>query len=917
MKRILINSVLAGLGLIGVFYWIGPETSGSVDYNADVKPILNKHCIGCHGGVKKAGNISFLFEEEMYRPGKSGKRAVIKGDAKHSEMMRRILSDDPDERMPKDGPALAEADIATLKKWIDEGANWGLHWAYKRIEEPDVPPIRRWNNLFGLLGDEDEWARNEIDHFVIDKLKGKGLRHSPEADPRTLIRRLSLDLTGLPPTPEQVQAFVNDPSPEAYEKAVDRLLADPGYGERWAAMWMDLARYADTKGYERDPARTIWKYRDYVISSFNHDKPFNRFTVEQLAGDLLKGPGGFPTNEQLVATAFHRNTMNNDEGGTEDEEFRVAAIIDRVNATWEVWQGTTFGCVQCHSHTYDPIRHDEYYRYMAFFNNTRDEDVTTETPTLRHYETEDSLAVESLKSWVSRYDPVKAESVYRFLKVTEPKINSHDFRIGARSALLDSKYMGVQDKGTAFGPDMDFTGKTRMLLAIGTAKKGAQMAFYTDSTRARKVAEIAVPERGSPWRDSILVINLPRLSGKHALFMTVRHPTAPDDWVVIKWVALQDDFPGGDEGLEKEKTYVQLLSRKVLNTPVFWEGEGETFRKTHIFERGNWLVKGQEVTPAIPGLFGKLPKGLPANRLGLAEWMVARDNPLTARVAVNRFWEQLFGLGIVETLEDFGSQGAPPSHPELLDWLAVKFMDEGWSTKKLLKTIVMSATYRQSSATTPEKTAGDPENRWLARGPRVRLGAEQVRDQALAASGLLSKKMFGPSVMPPQPEGIWLSPYNGDKWVVSEGEDRYRRALYTYWKRTSPYPSMTTFDAPSREFCQSRRIRTNTPLQALVTLNDPVYLEAAEKMADRMSEKGKSIEEQLAWGYYLLTYREISPQKLAVLSKVYQDAFTEFKSDTTQLKEFLVNSQKKIPAQAAMTLTANVLLNLDEVITKE
>jgi hypothetical protein len=912
------KALLAGLVVAAVLGGGLAWEKDSVDYNADVKPILNKHCIGCHGGVKKAGGVSFLFEEEMYQPGKSGKVAVVKGDWRESEMIRRITTHDPDERMPKDGPALSEKEIGVLKEWISEGAKWGTHWSYQHVASPEVPTVNSWRNLFGLLGGDSKWVSNEIDHFVINKLRENGLRHSDLARRETLIRRVSLDLTGLPPTEAQVQSFLRNPSPDAYPQLVDSLLASPAFGERWASMWMDLARYADTKGYERDPSRTIWKYRDYVVNAFNADKPFDRFTIEQLAGDLLSGEKGFPTDEQLIATAFHRNTMNNDEGGTEDEEFRVAAVIDRVNSTWEVWQGTTFGCVQCHSHTYDPITHEEYYKYMAFFNNTRDEDVTSETPTLRHYSAQDSLQVETIRAWVADHDSRKGRDVYRFLKVVEPKVNSHDFAILSRATLLDSKYLGIQDKGSALGPMMDFSGKRKMLIAIGTAKEGAKLHFYKDSTRAETVAAIDVPKTGSIWRDSILVVDLPILQGSFRLFAEVSHPKATKDWVAFKWIALQEAFPGGTEAVEKERKYVELLSRKVLNTPILWEGEGDLFRKTHVFERGNWLVKGDEVAPAVPALFPQLPADYPKNRLGLAKWMVSRDNPLTARVIVNRFWEQLFGLGLVETLEDFGSQGASPSHPELLDWLAVQFMEEyQWSVKKLLRAIALSATYQQSSESDAEKNAKDPENRWLSRGPRVRLGAEQVRDQALAASGLLSRKRNGPSVMPPQPEGIWLSPYNGEKWVESKGEDKYRRALYTYWKRTSPYPSMTAFDAPSREFCQSRRIRTNTPLQALVTLNDPVYLEAAERIAEEMYKAGDTVDDQLAKGYRLLTHKRVPEEKLAVLKKVYEGALLEFEADTSQLKEFLTYTDKKTSELAALAMTANVLLNLDEVITKE
>lgn len=913
------NILLAFSGAIVLIVWGSWQwNSDKVDYNLDVKPILNKHCIGCHGGVKKAGNLSFLFEEDIYQPGKSGKVAVVKGDWKNSEMIRRILSDDPDDRMPKEGPPLSKKEIDILKKWIDQGAEWGVHWAYKRIEEPEVPTVNGWQKWFGGKNSDAEWVRNEIDHFVLKKLRENKLSYNTEADKKTLIRRVSLDLTGLPPSDQNVAAFLADSSENAYEKLVDKLLASPAFGERWAAMWMDLARYADTKGYERDGARVIWKFRDYVISAFNKDKPFDQFTIEQIAGDLLEGPDGFPSDEQLIATAFHRNTMNNDEGGTDNEEFRIAAVIDRVNTTWEVWHGTTFACVQCHSHSYDPIKQDEYYKYFAFFNNSRDEDVPSETPNLRHYSPDDSVMIADLRDWLKERDEKIARQAYQFLKVTEPKINSFRFKLGDRSTYLDSKYLGMMDQGYVWSPTITLQGEDRMLISLGTRTKGAKINFYTDSTRVEKIAEVEVPATGSAWREDLVIVKLPKLEGEYTFFVEALHPKAPDDWIAVTWVSFQHAFPGGKEGEEKEQIYASLLTRKVLLTPIMWEGTGYLARKTHVFERGNWLVKGEEVHPGVPGLFMQLPEGYPPNRLGLAKWMVHRDHPLTSRVIVNRFWEQLFGRGIVETLEDFGSQGAMPTHPELLDWLAVKFMEDfGWSTKKLLKTIVMSATYRQSTVTNPEKNFQDPDNRWLSRGPRVRLGAEQVRDQALAASGLLSQKMWGPSVMPPQPDGIWLSPYNGEKWIESKGEDKYRRAVYTYWKRTAPYPSMVTFDAPSREFCQSRRIRTNTPLQALVTLNDPVYLEAAENLADRMRNSGRTLEEQLAQGYYLLTYKEMSEEKLEVLKKVYLEALAEFKADTSRLSEFLQFSEEKKPEKAALTLAANVLLNLDEVVSKE
>ena len=912
---------LIGLVVVAVpvmyFSWNGLPWEKKVDYNADVKPILNKHCMGCHGGVKKAGDVSFLFEHEMLEPGKSGKIPVVRGDADASEMIRRILTDDPDEKMPKNGTPLNDKEIGILKQWINEGAKWETHWAYKKIERPDVPSLNTFSNLFGLLNTGDkEWAKNEIDHFVAKKLKEEGLKTSPEADRATLLRRVSLDITGLPPTEKEVQNFENDKSPDAYEKVVDKLLKSPAYGEKWTSMWMDLARYADTKGYESDGGRTMWRYRDYVVKSFNEDKPFDRFTIEQLAGDLLpEQKDGFPVEQNVIATGFHRNTMTNNEGGTDDEEFRTAALIDRVNTTWEVWQGTTFACIQCHSHPYDPIPHDEYYKYAAFFNNSRDEDVWDEWPKLRFYKGEDSLRFERVKEWVRKYDSKELEAKTQFMKVVEPKINAHTYVKGDQSTVLVISYYGVKDKGNARIPQVNLTGADNVLMNIGTRAENAVLTLHLDKLDGPVLSTIKVPTR-----DTVIVAPIMKTSGKHDIYLSLNSPKAPEEWVRISWAAFQKALPGaGQPGYEQiVSDYATALTRPTESMPVLWEGKGDFARKTNVFVRGNWMVKGPEVKPDVPKLLAPLPKGASRDRLGLAQWIVSRDNALTGRVIVNRFWEQLFGRGIVETVEDFGSQGAEPSHPELLDWLAVSFMDDHkWSVKKLLKTIVMSATYRQDSRSDGQRKEKDPYNVWLSRGPRVRLSAEQVRDQALACSGLISGKMYGPSVMPPQPDKIWQSPYSGESWVVSAGEDKYRRGVYTYWKRTAPYPSMTTFDAPSREFCQSRRIITNTPLQALVTLNDPVYLEAAEKLASKMKTRGKTPEQQLKEGYRLLTFKPIEQKSLNVLMKVYKDALNEYRQKPSEVDSILVYGKEKSPELAALTVSANVLLNLDNVVTKE
>lgn len=916
MKKWTFIGIGAAVVILSSFSWSGWFGS-KVDYNTEVKPILNKHCMGCHGGVKKAGDVSFLFEHEMLEPGKSGKIPVVRGDAHASEMIRRILSDDPEEKMPKNSPPLSDHEVDVLKKWINQGAEWETHWSYKRIEKPDIPTTKSIWNLYGLLNPkESNWASNPIDEFVLQKVKENGLTVSPQADKATLLRRVSLDLTGLPPTEKELEDFKNDTSENAYEKVVDRLLKSQAYGERWTSMWMDLARYADTKGYESDGGRTMWRYRDYVVKSFNDDKPFDRFTIEQLAGDLLpKGKDHFPKEENMIATGYHRNTMTNNEGGTDDEEFRAAALIDRVNTTWEVWQGTTFACIQCHSHPYDPIPHEDYFKYMAYFNNTRDEDVWDEWPKLRFYKGEDSARVERVKKWVLQNDPKRIDEVTQFMRVMEPKINAHNFVKGDQSTVLVISYYGVKDKGNARIPAVNLSGVGNVLMNIGTKAENAVLTLHLDKLDGPVISQIKVPVR-----DTVLVAPIVKTEGKHDIYLSLKSPKMPEDWVKITWMSFQKELPGTDKPDYSKivADYATVLTRPTESIPVMWEGKGDFARKTNVFVRGNWMVKGAEVQPGVPKLLAPMPKEYSNDRLGLAKWIVNRDNALTGRVIVNRFWEQIFGRGIVETVEDFGSQGAEPTHQALLDWLAVEFMEtDHWSVKKLLKRIVMSSTYQQSSKTDKERLEKDPYNYWLSRGPRVRLSAEQVRDQALASSGLLSKKMYGPGVMPPQPDKIWQSPYSGEKWVLSEGEDRYRRGVYTYWKRTAPYPSMITFDAPSREFCQSRRILTNTPLQALVTLNDPVYLEAAENLAANMMKRGKTPEQQLTEGYRMLTFQPIDRKNLNVLVKVYKDALNTYIQNRDEVDSILVYRKERSPELAALTVSANVMLNLDNVVTKE
>jgi hypothetical protein len=895
-------------------YFSAPE----IDFNADIRPILNTRCISCHGGVKESGGFSLFSREDALKTTKSGKPAIIPGDASASELIRRlILPETDEEHMPLHSHSLSEEEISKLKIWINQGVKWQQHWAYIPPVMPEVPT------------DKSGWAENPVDNFILQKIKENKLNPSSPANKATLLRRLSLDLIGLPPTEKEADDFEKDNTANAYEKQVDRLLASPHFGERWAAMWLDLARYSDSKGYEKDDMRNIWRFRDYVIQAFNEDKPFDKFTIEQLAGDLVSEP----TQTQLIATAFHRNTANNDEGGTDDEEFRTAALIDRVNNTWETWQGMTMGCVQCHSHPYDPIKHEEFYESLAFFNNTRDEDVPSEAPTFTFYQPDDEAKIEALKIWLKSELPQNqvanaAHELEKLLRVTEPKIHPHSFDSLTNAALIDGKWLGGGHKGSAVLRNINLTGKTQMLLSHTIDQNGSWLEIRKDKPNGEVLASYQIKKGASVWnRNDYQKVFVPIKSaeGIHTLYFSFFNPTYknPEDYVVsIEWLLFLPDLPGQNKtGFQsKRDTIVALLNRKNTDkTPILQENNTEFHRKSFVFTRGNWLTKGKEIHPQTPGMMPDFSK-YPQNRLGFSQWLVSRDNPLTARVTVNRFWEQIFGTGIVETLEDFGSQGIKPTHPELLDYLALTFRDDyKWSVKKLLKLIVMSATYQQDSKVSPDALQKDPTNRWLVRGARVRLTAEQVRDQALAVSNILSLKMYGKSVMPPQPEGVWQVVYNGAEWKTSKGEDAFRRAIYTFWRRSVPYPSMITFDAAGREICQSRRIRTNTPLQALVTLNDTVYVTAARGLASRML-KSNTVDAQIKSGYKLILFREITPEKFTIFKNLYQKAYDYYSSQPQEVVKFLGKQAALLPdakKQAALTVVANAMLNLDEFVMKE
>jgi hypothetical protein len=906
------RTILIALGISAVcaiYLCIVAFSESKVDFNTDVRPIINNKCIACHGGVKQSAGFSLLYREEALGKTESGKKAIIPGNPDDSELMKRIITHDKDIRMPLEKDPLTDEEIAIFKKWIEQGAHWEEHWSFikpKSITPPDY--------------EDKEFVKNDIDKFIFEKLQEIDLAPSPQANKATLIRRVSLDLTGLPPTEKEVQAFINDKSTDAYEKAVNKLLASTAYGERWASMWLDLARFADTKGYEADRHRNIWRYRDYVIKSFNEDKPYDKFSIEQLAGDLLPNP----SEDQIIATAFHRNTLSEDAGAADNEEYRTYAVIDRINTTFAAWQGLTMECVQCHTHPYDPIRHKEFYNFMDFFNSTKDNDLPEEAPTF--ISTKD-------------FDEKKATEIAQYInELTGAKGGvPASFKAKRRKYLLP--YLAAKDFDESF--NIDFNHPTVRYLGLGSyiafdsinlsgvntfgckysSYTGGSLEVRLDKPDGPVLANLKFISTLQSFSETRSSISKP-VKGFHKLYYILRpNEEGKGDvrlWELKLWQA-EEKYQDADKKRRIDSLKHQMA--KAINpegTPVLQELTRKDRRTTNVFIRGSRLSKGEEVTGAVPQILNPFPKGAPKNRLGMAMWLTSKDNPLTARVAVNRFWEQLFGFGIVETLEDFGSQGIKPTHPELLDWMAVKFMhDYNWSMKKLLKLMVMSGTYRQSSIVTSEHLKKDERNKYLARGSRVRLTAEQIRDQALAVSGLLSPKMYGPSVMPHQPQGVWQSIYNGAEWQLSEGKDKYRRALYTYMKRTSPYPNMITFDAPNRNVSVARRIRTNTPLQALAMLNDTVSTIISVALAKRMiAEGGKDIKSRINKGYKIALAHDANPKTLNKLLEIYNKSNTYYQKNPGKAVK-MAGAKDNAEEIASLSIIATAIINLDEFITKE
>ncbi|WP_395741928.1 DUF1553 domain-containing protein [Prosthecobacter sp.] len=1115
-----------------------------IQFSKEIRPILSENCFFCHGPDEKKREAGLRLDEEASaKKDHDGVTAVVPGHPEKSALLERIVSKDPDEVMPplKQHKTISPAQLALLTEWIKQGAPWGKHWSYEKVVKPTIPSLK--SQVSGL-------KLNPVDAFLVERLEKEGLKYGPAADAATLIRRVALDLTGLPPTLAELETLGKLP----YEKVVEHYLASPAYGEHWARQWLDLARYADSSGYPSDQPREIWAYRDWVVRALNANMPFDQFTIEQNAGDLLPSP----TDDQLIATAFHRNTMTQNEGGTDDEEFRNAAIIDRVNTTFAVWMGTTMACAQCHTHKFDPITINEYFQFYAFLNQSADSDKKDEVP-LHSFDTPELTQqraklkgeIEALEKkfgapaaeWLAGLDAwdqgfardlgwqtpqpgqVSTESkqsatVAAGGTVSIPKNSDADvyvvelpaagdklsaLRLETMPAAGFGNFVITDVKAEVMPPDarpapqaryvrVELPGEKKMLQLAevqvfsgseNIATKGAatQSSTYTDAAakrandgntegnyakssvahtagtdndpwwevdlKAAKAVERVVvwnrtdgnvgkrldgfrvvlldDQRQTVWKsdatpapekDKTFAIGGPVAVGfttaladyeqegftaasvlkpkskkqqgwavsgaadkPHTLTLLAASPVVVPQGSKLRITLVQkSEFKQhtlgsfrlsytGDARVQQvtkvpekvvaalaqakdkrtpaqqqvvvdyfvrnvakqsaaERTRLaaankELAALKPVTVPIMRDLDAKQRRVTKIQLRGNWQALGDEVSEATPAAFNPLPKDAPRNRLTMAKWLVSRDNPLTARVTVNRLWESIFGTGIVRSSEEFGSQGDLPFHPELLDWLAAELMDSGWDMKHMLKLMLTSTAYQQSTKTTPELNERDPDNRLLARGPRFRPTGELLRDQALAVSGLLSSKMYGPPVRPMTPSlGLSTAFGRSNDWTVSEGEDKHRRSLYTEVRRNSPYASFTTFDAGNREVCMIRRNRTNTPLQAFVTLNDPVFIETHQAMARRLVAEAKGTPERLALLFRLCLSRGPNAHEVSSLTRLYDETLASYRADLPDATKMATEPLGPAPKDAdvaelaAWTAVANVVMNLDEFLMR-
>ena len=836
-----------------------------ISFNRDIRPILSENCFYCHGpdAQKQKAELRLDLRDAALKGGESGKAAIQPGKPTESEVIKHILSTDPEEHMPpkKSGKTLKPEQIELLKQWIADGAEYQGHWAFLKPQRPDVPES----------GKRKAESGNAIDAFVYARLEKEKLAPAPEASRETLIRRASLDLTGIPPTPEEVDAFLNDRAPNAYEKVVDRLLGSPRYGERMAAQWLDFARYADSNGFQEDSSRQMFGWRDWVIGAFNRNMPFDQFTIEQLAGDILPNAA----TDQIVATGFNRNHRLNGEGGRIVEEWFTETVIDRVETTGQTWMALTLGCCRCHDHKFDPVSQKEFYQLFAFFNSNEESGV---------------LEARNRGNTMPFINVPTPEQVAQIAKLEKEIADAEARKIEAAKEL----------------PKLQAAWEETQLAQIKKAEEAAAL----QPPPATKPAAPKLPE------SAVLALKTEtakRTDAQKAELTKIFNDT--NDTPVKQAEKIVVAKKKERDGIKSNAPTTMVM--KEIAQP----------RTAHILKRGEYDKKGDPVERGLPAALPPMPAGAPVNRLGFAQWLVSGEHPLTARVWVNRAWERFFGMGLVRTSENFGSQAEWPSHPELLDWLATEFVRLKWDMKAMQKAIVMSATYRQSARSTPTLIERDPDNRLLARGPRFRLTGEALRDQALAISGLLVEKVGGPSVKPYMPPAVWdeTSVYGDMRGYKSDtGEGLYRRSLYTIWKRTAAPPSMLIFDSATREICTVKRSRTNTPLQALSLLNEITYVEAARKLAERMlTEGGVTTDDRITWGFRRATSRRPDPTELKVLTSGVEQRLVQFRQNAESAKQLLAFGESKPlatldPAElAAYSIAANVILNLDEVITRE
>jgi Protein of unknown function (DUF1553)/Protein of unknown function (DUF1549)/Planctomycete cytochrome C len=1007
----------------------------AISYEKHVLPILKENCYRCHDAKKQTASFRIDIRNQATAGGESGKKGIVAGKANESELYRRMVSADDDLVMPPKKP-LSKDQAEIVRKWIEAGAQWPdslanevkqKHWAFEAPIKPTVP----WDEKQKASSQQ----RSPIDAFVQAKLAKEGLKPSPEADKTTLVRRLSLDLLGLPPLPQEVDAYLQDNTPNAYEKLVDRMLQSPHYGERWGRLWLDAARYADSDGYEKDKPRFVWFYRDWVINAFNRDLPYNEFVIDQLAGDLRTKP----TQDQLVATGFLRNSMINEEGGIDPEQFRMEAMFDRMDAIGKSVLGLTISCAQCHTHKYDPITHTDYYRLFAYLNNSHEANVTVYTPEEQRKRSEILQKVKAIEDdlkhkfpdWKNQYltwektRPQTAWQIVRpeldtsggqkhtlledgsiFASGYAPTKHTTSFTgttklksiVSARLELLNDPNLPRNGPGrSVYGLlgltefRVDVNGKTvkigKAFADANATERPLEPEFDDQSKRKRIVGPVAFaidgkddtawspdigPGRSNAARQAVFVFEKPveLPEGAKVTFHLVQNhggwnsddnqnnnlgrfrlslsdATPPEtvlpaavatildnvavekrstaQWEVLfsHWRSTQKQFQSESETIEKIwKEHPAGASQLALL-------ERDEMRATHLLKRGDFLKPAEKVSAGTPSFLNSPSANLPANRMGLARWLVDDKAPTTSRAIVNRIWQAYFGTGIVATSEDLGTQCEPPSHPELLDWLAVELVERGWSLKALHKLIVMSATYRQSSRFTPDSLQKDPNNRLLSRGPRFRVDAELVRDIALTASGLLNPKVGGTSIYPPIPKFLTQPPasYGPKQWPETTGPERYRRSVYVFRFRSIPYPALVAFDSPTGDFSCVKRSRSNTPLQSLTALNEPMFVEAAQAMARRVLKHGGTNDaERIAFAMRLCVARTPKAAEVEMLAKLlakqtiqYEDPKTEPLSVAFSTPEEYRELPNNItPARMAAWVTVcRVLLNLDETLTKE